>query len=63
MNAEHHEKIVLSPRVHEVVKFINESYIITCNPRLDIKVKWLNPKGNTVVERKGRVHVENSAGE
>lgn len=46
-----------------MVKFVNDSYIVTCNPRLDIKLAWLNSRGELVTERKGRVHVEHIGGE
>lgn len=46
-----------------MVKFVNESFIVTCNPRLDIKLVWLSNRGEVVAERKGRVHVEHIGGE
>lgn len=62
-NGAQHERIALSPAVDSVAKFVNQSYIVTCNPRLDIKLVWLNSRGELVTERKGRVHVEHIQGE
>ncbi|XP_059613133.1 neural cell adhesion molecule 1-like [Phlebotomus argentipes] len=57
--AAHHEKINLQPPVLEVVKSVNDSFIVTCNAQNNVMaVRWQNPKRGSIRERKGRIHTE-----
>ncbi|XP_037927501.1 neural cell adhesion molecule 2 [Teleopsis dalmanni] len=51
--------IMLTPSTPSITHFVNDSFIIKCNPlQKDINVKWRDPKGITFENKKGRVHIE-----
>ncbi|XP_055683209.1 neural cell adhesion molecule 1-A-like [Lutzomyia longipalpis] len=55
----HREKISLQPPLREVVRSVNDSYIVTCNAQNNaMAVRWQNPKKGSIKERRGRVHTE-----
>lgn len=54
--------MTLSPSQEEVVHFVNDSYIVTCNGHNQTRVRWMNPKQGVIEDAKGRVHVEEKPG-
>lgn len=55
--------IVLRPSKFNVVRFINESYIVECEAvGQNLTVHWINPQHQRIDHHRGRVHVEHSMG-
>lgn len=46
------------PSDKEYGKYVTEKHLVTCNGTDEENSKWLTPKGDDVVDTKGRVHVE-----
>ncbi|KAF4527228.1 hypothetical protein B566_EDAN010545 [Ephemera danica] len=50
--------LFISPHRTEVVKYVNESYIASCQSERGIHVMWTRPTGEQITQTKGRIHVE-----
>jgi hypothetical protein len=46
--------LYLSPMKPEVVKYVNETYIVSCQSDKGTNVVWLKPSGEPVSLNKGR---------
>ena len=46
--------IALSPFKTEVVKYVNETYIVSCQSERGVHVMWTRPSGEQVTQAKGR---------
>lgn len=58
------DNLIISPSTPEVVRFVNDSHIVTCSGDKGVTILWRNPKGEIVTATKGRIHIEpTSSGE
>lgn len=48
----------LVPSVKEVVRFENDSYIVSCQAGANTRLRWLDPENVWVDKKRGGVHVE-----
>lgn len=48
----------LVPSLNEVVRFENDSYIVSCNASATTRLRWLDPDNVWVDKTRGGVHVE-----
>lgn len=47
--------VKLTPSATEVVHYVNESYIVSCEA-IDSRLRWFNPLNEVVGDRPDRVH-------
>ncbi|XP_063706818.1 neural cell adhesion molecule 2-like [Culicoides brevitarsis] len=52
------DNLIISPSTPEIVRFVNDSHIVTCSGNKGVKILWQNPKGEILLITKGRIHVE-----
>ena len=57
-NHAHEAMLTLSPTTSEVVLNINDSHIAICIGHNVTQLKWSDPNGKVVTDKKGRIHVE-----
>ncbi|CAB3370839.1 Hypothetical predicted protein [Cloeon dipterum] len=48
----------LSPAKTEVVKYVNETYIVACQSDKGANIAWTKPSGERVSQSRGRIHIE-----
>lgn len=46
------------PSLNEVVRFENDSYIVSCHAAANTRLRWLDPDNVWVDKKRGGVHVE-----
>lgn len=51
-------ELKLHPSNNEVVRFENESYIVSCQAAANTRLRWLDPDNVWVDKKRGGVHVE-----
>lgn len=51
-------ELKLVPSLKEVVRFENESYIVSCHAAANTRLRWLDPDNVWVDKKRGSVHVE-----
>lgn len=51
-------ELKLVPSLSEVVRFENESYIVSCHAAANTRLRWLDPDNVWVDKKRGGVHVE-----
>lgn len=55
-------ELKLNPSHNEVVRFENESYIVSCHAGSNTRLRWLDPDNVWVDKKRGGVHVEQRKG-
>lgn len=51
-------ELKLVPSLNEVVRFENDSYIVSCHAAANTRLRWLDPDNVWVDKKRGGVHVE-----
>uniref|UniRef100_A0A1I8PF47 Ig-like domain-containing protein n=1 Tax=Stomoxys calcitrans TaxID=35570 RepID=A0A1I8PF47_STOCA len=61
-DADNASGLTLLPYEPQMVRYINDSFMVLCrSPTPDAKLHWKSPKGETIKEHKGRIHIEASS--
>lgn len=56
-------ELILTPNIPNVVRFVNDSYVVQCSPRgQNLTLLWLNPQHQRIESHRGRVYIEHIMG-